>query len=188
MSIDWTFIAGLEGAAVTAGYVPKDLEGRVIGGAGVTIASGFDIGRRSIRELRALDFRPDTIARVAYFCEATGEEAQRLLERWPLNLTQDVVKEIDGRAREDFEKRVAERWNSRAGALPNGAPPWGRLEDRQRTVVMSVAWQYGTPWVRAPMFWNAATAGDWSGVIRELRDFGDNFPTRRCKEADYLEG
>jgi len=25
-------------------------------------------------------------------------------------------------------------------------------------------------------------------VVRELRDFGDAYPTRRGKEADYLEG
>ena len=30
-------------------------------------------------------------------------------------------------------------------------------------------------------------AGCWDDVIAELRDFGDAYPTRRGKEADWLE-
>jgi hypothetical protein len=33
-----------------------------------------------------------------------------------------------------------------------------------------------------------ATKQDWGKVLETLRDFQDRYPTRRTKEANYLEG
>jgi hypothetical protein len=183
--INWHFIEDLEGKAVTKGYVPKDSDGNVLGGSGVTIASGVDLGQRSAVEWKRLGLHARTLELIRPYCGVKGEAAVNLLERSPLILSEENVREIDTCLRVEFDRIVSEHFNNAAG-IARG-PTWDELTDERQTVVMSVAWQYGTPWKRCPTFWRYATSGDWTGVIAELRDFGDAYPTRRGKEANYLE-
>jgi hypothetical protein len=39
---------------------------------------------------------------------------------------------------------------------------------------------------RCPKFWQAATNADSTAMANELNNFGDSYPTRRRREADYL--
>jgi hypothetical protein len=39
---------------------------------------------------------------------------------------------------------------------------------------------------KAPRFRNAAQSGNWDGAIGELRNFGDDYASRRESEANYL--
>lgn len=185
--INWHFIEELEGAVVTAGYVPRDGDGNVLGNSGVTIASGVDLGQRSVGALWGMGLDPSLTACLCAYATLTGEAAARALNALPLQLEDDQARAIDQVLREGFEDTVQDRWDRAAQTQPESVR-WDDLTDRQQTVVMSVAWQYGTPWRRCPTFWRHATAGRWGDVIRELRDFGDAYPTRRGKEADYLEG
>lgn len=177
--INWAFIESLEGKAVTTGYVPTDADGKPLGVSGVTIASGVDLGQRTVEEWVGLGLREMTLELIRPYCGVKGAAALSLLEARPLVLGEEHVKEIDDRLQTEFTRVVSSRWDG---------VTWDSLTDRQQTVVMSVAWQYGTPWARTPKFWRAATAGNWETVVAELRDFGDAYPTRRRKEADYLEG
>ena len=52
--------------------------------------------------------------------------------------------------------------------------------------IISVGFQYGR-FSRTPSFIKYATDGDWDAVYQELQNFGDYFPTRRKKEAEYLK-
>ena len=186
--INWNFIDELEGAAVATGYVPKDRNGAVLGASGVTIASGVDLGQRSIAGLWDMDLTPELTAALCCYATLTGDQAVQALEKLPLVLDDAQVRAIDQSLHDSFERTVAERWNSTTGDIPGNPMTWDSLTDQQQTVVMSVAWQYGTPWRRCPAFWRLATSGDWAGAVDELRDFGDDYPTRRGKEADYLQG
>ena len=57
---------------------------------------------------------------------------------------------------------------------------------------MSVGYQYGsftntdTIKGRPEKFWKKVREDDWEGVVNELQNFGDKYPTRRNKEANYL--
>ncbi len=53
------------------------------------------------------------------------------------------------------------------------------------TVIASVAFQYGDLESRTPNFWKQVISGDWEAAEANLRNFGDNYGTRRVKEADY---
>ena len=184
--INWHFIEELEGAAVATGYVPRDKDGKPLGKSGVTIAGGVDLGQRSVNDWRRLAIHDATLEMIKPYCGVKGAAAVALLNERPLVLGEAHVQELDNCLRADFTKTVENRWNA-ATSVNHGAM-WDDLSDREQTVIMSVAWQYGTPWKRCPTFWGHATAGRWDDVIAELRDFGDVYPTRRRKEADYMEG
>jgi hypothetical protein len=184
--INWHFIEELEGAAVATGYVPLDKDGKPLGKSGVTIASGVDLGQRSASDWQRLAIHEATLEMIRPYCGVKGDAAVALLNERPLVLGEAHVAELDNCLRAEFLRTVSERFNSASGRVRG--PTWDDLSDREQTVVMSVAWQYGTPWKRCPTFWGHATAGRWDDVIAELRDFGDAYPTRRGKEADYLEG
>lgn len=180
--IKWAFIEELEGAAESTGYVPRDKDGNPLGRSGVTIASGVDLGQRSVDGWARLAIHELTLELIAPYCGVTGNAAVKLLKERPLTLPEEHVRELDNCLRADFTRAVERQWNL------DSADEWDALDDRQQTIVMSVAWQYGSPNKRCPTFWGHATGGRWEDVIRELRDFGDAYPTRRNKEADYLEG
>ena len=59
------------------------------------------------------------------------------------------------------------------------------LTKGQQTVIASVGFQYGS-FSRTPTFIKHAVNGDWKLMEKELRNFNDDFHTRRLKEADYL--
>jgi len=166
--------------------VPLDKDGKPLGKSGVTIASGVDLGQRSASDWQRLAIHEATLEMIRPYCGVKGDAAVALLNERPLVLGEAHVAELDNCLRAEFLRTVSERFNSASGRVRG--PTWDDLSDREQTVVMSVAWQYGTPWKRCPTFWGHATAGRWDDVIAELRDFGDADPTRRGKEADYLEG
>jgi hypothetical protein len=61
------------------------------------------------------------------------------------------------------------------------------LPDGVQTVIASVAFQYGSLQKRTPNFWRQITSGDWQGAYRNLQNFGDDYGTRRKKEAVLLK-
>ena len=183
MAVCWDFIKELEGPAACTGYVPDDGdEGDVGVEPGVTVASGFDLGARDEADLRSLGLDSDLIDKLYPYLGLEGSEAIAVLEDLPLEIEPWEAEQIDAASHDRAEYRVESYWDRDSGT------PWGDLTDAQQTVIASVAWQYGSPWRRCPRFWGAAVGGDWDSVVAELKDFGDSFPTRREREADYLAG
>lgn len=63
------------------------------------------------------------------------------------------------------------------------------LDEKIQTVIASVSFQYGSNLSkRTPLFWNSVVNQNWNETIDILNDFGDRYPTRRKKEANYLKG
>ena len=181
MNVCWDFIHDLEGGTILEGYVPCDSNGDPLGHSGVTIAAGFDLGRRDADDLWDMGVSEDLVERLDPYCGLTGHEALDVLRNDPLTITEDEGRDINDVLHEAFYEDVADRWGDHSDV------PFEELSEGEATVVMSVAWQYGSPWRRCPTFWGMATENDWDGVIAELRDFGDRYPTRRNREADFLE-
>jgi len=169
--INIRFIEELEGNKRVA-YVPS------AGNSGVTIGVGLDLG--SFGNLRVLDLPKELYRLLEKYVGYRREVAEVVLEDSPLVLEEDDVKVINESLLKYKQEMVAKLYNA------DSKLSWESLTNTQRTVIYSVLHQYGSP-RRVPKFWAAATAGDWGSVIEELRDFGDDFPTRRNKEADYLE-
>lgn len=169
-----SFIAELEGRSLT-GYVPHP-SGSI---SGVTIASGFDIGQREHLEIMRA-FGVELGGKLAPHVGVTGYDAINRLALIPLTITDQECESINTFAHRQATQRLLESW-------PRSSTPFGCLADECQTVIMSVAFQYGNLATRTPNFWRQVTTGDWVGALRNLRDFGDAYSTRRNKEADLLE-
>lgn len=176
MNIDWTFISKHEGHRLLYGYVPSS------GKSGVTIATGVDIGQRSVQDLERWHVPPDLLARLSCYCGLTGAAAVAALQHNPLTVAEHEAEAIDRAAagpifetlRAQYDRATA---HARFDDLPAGI----------QTALASVAYQYGANLARrTPKFWAMATRADWDACIRELENFGDRYPTRRRAEAALI--
>ncbi len=167
--IDFNFIVNLEGCELN-GYV-SDAENSQ---SGVTIASGFDLGSRGWGDI------PDTLKPIlSKYCGLRGQSALNYLKRNPLTITTMQAKILNEYAHKEALNRLLDAWYSDVD--------FESLSIEIRTVIASVAFQYGSLAVKCPNFWKQVNESDWLGALANLRNFGDRYPTRRNKEADLLE-
>lgn len=170
--INFDFIMSLEGFELEA-YVPRPDGGEIE--SGVTIASGFDLGQRSEASL------PEWMQELfGVYCGVTGHAAERMINELPLHVTYEQAVKVNEYAHKQAVEKLLSQW-------PIESVPFECLADECQTVVASVAFQYGSLASRTPNFWRQVTQGDWYGARNNLRKFDDPHPTRRNKEADYLE-
>jgi GH24 family phage-related lysozyme (muramidase) len=175
--INQSLISSLEGISLI-GYVPKPDGGAIE--SGVTVGRGFDIGQRShIAIMRA--FGVILGEKLSPYASNTGYDAIDRLSIRPLVITQEECEIINEFAHKEATDRLVNAWDESA------VIPFALLADECQTVVASVAYQYGSLSKACPNFWRQTTTGDWSGALANLRNFGDDYPTRRNKEADLLE-
>ncbi len=173
MTIDWGFITGLE-AEKLDGYVPK------AGDSGVTIGAGVDLGQRSAGEL-SMGLPLALADRLRPYLGLHGAAAVAALQAKPLHVSKEEAAQLDNWARGLITDPLARHYQTTAGF------PFSSLPSAAQTVIASVSYQYGATWARCPRFWAKACERDWPAVSHELRNFGDDYPTRRKHEADYLD-
>lgn len=173
--VNFGLISELEGGAALKGYVPDPKNSN----SGVTIATGFDIGQRSLNELYSL-FPPELAKKLAPYYGLKKQKAVAELQKTPLRITAEQAAEIDQAVKSQLLGQLEQRYNSAAQKR------FADLPECMQTVIASVAFQYGDLAKRCPKFWQAATNADTQAMATELRNFGDIYPTRRNKEADYL--
>tara|TARA_B100000214_G_scaffold217362_1_gene157889 strand:- start:464 stop:985 length:522 start_codon:yes stop_codon:yes gene_type:complete len=171
MNIDWGFISELEGKGKTVGYHPSD-------NSGVTIATGFDLKEKDEDFLLSIGIPGDLTEKLKPYCHLTGSEAAAVASN--LELSDQEVEVIDLCSKKFYAARVERQYNSR-----NPKTEFTDLNSKQQTILCSVGFQYGS-FSKTPSFIKHAVNDDWDSVIQELKNFGDAFPTRRNKEADYL--
>jgi len=184
--IDWSFITVLEGRGHDRAYVPVDRRtGQVLGKSGVTVASGFDLGQHHAGDLRRMGVDDALADRLAPYLGLQGKRAGEFLAAHPLALDANEVARLDRAKHLDTAAKVARTFDrSRAPRVP----AFAALTRSQRTVITSVALQYGTRLHRrAPTFWSCVVEGRFADAAAELRRFGDGFATRRAREAALLE-
>ena len=177
-NIDWDFISSLEGEGITQGYVPSD-------NSGVTIATGFDLKEKTPDFLiNELGVSEETTSLLSQFMGMSGADAKEVAPNLQLNDAQ--VKEIDKASHSWYTNQVIATYNKH-----KPIKPFEELTQAQQTVLVSVGFQHGTSFTRTDgsdmNYIKQAASGDWDGALANLRNFGDDFPTRRNKEADLLE-
>ena len=174
--IDYEFVEKLEGFELV-GYVPKDSQR-----SGVTISTGIDLGQRTQLDMAAL--YPHFLAgKLRHYAMLKGDAARRALIKWPLHVTGPEASAIAAPVFRSIRSRLITNWQQSASKLA-----FEQLTDDQQTVIFSVAVQYGPDLERrAPKFWGHIIRLDWIAAVEELRDFGDDYPTRRNKEANRLD-
>lgn len=175
-NIDFEFIEKLEGFELK-GYVPDPKNSQ----SGVTIASGFDIGARTSAELDKL-FKPEIANKLKPYVGLKKESALNALKLKPLTVTKEQAREINAVAHKQSIDRLVKSFNAVSKIH------FEQLTKRQATVIASVSFQYGDLSKKTPNFWKQVTSHDWVAVVKNLRNFGDRYKSRRNKEADFLEG
>ena len=170
-NIDFDFILEQEGFE-TKGKVPDAANSK----SGVTIASGFDLGARALKDLDGLP--QDIIDLLTPFLGFKGAEAEEMASN--LQVSTGQAKTINEFAKNEAVTRLKNKWETSTGTS------FDDLSTEQATVLASVAFQYGDLESRTPNFWNQATSGDWVGAYKNLLNFGDRYKSRRLNEAQLL--
>ncbi len=182
MAIDWDFISSLEGGQRLAGYVPA----ADVSESGVTIATGIDLGQRTEGSIDALAIPDQLKTKLKPYAGLKKQEAVEFLAQHPLAISEEDANAMDRAIKEVSVAEVRERYDQAVAGEPS-SPNFDDLSDRAQTVICSVAFQYGSNLERrTPRFWRACTQRRWNDIVAELRDFGDDYPTRRNKEADLF--
>ncbi len=182
-NIDYDFILShekdTEGGFSGKAFVPTDNDGKPLGKSGITFACGVDIGQMNKLEAKSLcGERHDLYEQISDYVGVKGKPAQKLLKAKPLEITQADMFFL-------AQEKYAEIYNQLKNYY---GKDFDKLPAPARTVLLSVAVQYGANLpARTPRFWQQAIKQNWQAVIKELRDFGDDYKSRRFHEADYLE-
>ena len=171
--VNWNFISELEGKAVDTAYVPSD-------NSGVTIGTGVDLKMKNAEFLETLKVPLDIIEVLEPYFGLKGEEAGKYLKDNPLVLSPVDIKILDEAIQKYHANKIKSDYEKDSGKS------WSDLTSNQQTVITSVGFQYGNMEHKTPNFWNGVISNDWKAVTNELLDFGDNYSTRRKKEAKLL--
>ena len=176
-NIDWEWLLAREGYELT-GYVP-DLTGSK---SGVTIASGFDLGQRTIKDLKGLP--QSIIDKLTPFLSLKGAKADEIAKQ--LNVSDDEAKIINQFAKSEALTNLRNSWESTTGTS------FDDLESGKATTLASVAFQHGDLATAAPNFWKQTTSGDWKGAYNNLMDWESTgkpsrYQSRRELEAGLLK-
>src|SRR5579871_3621343 len=142
MSVDWGFISNNEGGQILAGYT---LNPQQFPNAGLTIATGVDIGTMTQAQVASLPISPVAQAMLAPFAGLTGQAAVNALQSYeaahggtPPALTQADANALDSVTQQATLNAVSNNYDAASGGefanLPSGA----------QTAIVDVAYQYGT--------------------------------------------
>lgn len=174
--IDAGFISDREGDSHTTGYVPTG------GDSGVTIGVGVDLGQRNVADLQRLGLRQPMINTLTPYLGLQGNAARTYLASHPLTLTAGQVDVLNRATHTEIYSDLQRNYEASSSFR------FFRLPAAAQTVLASVALQYGANLgVETPAFFSAMRQGRWQDAVNELRDFGDDYPTRRNLEADVLQ-
>jgi len=169
-NLDWNTIEQFEGGRKQEAYVPQ------AGKSGVTVSSGFDVGQRSNLQGLPLEIQ-EKLAPVVGL--KRGEAQRALSSMGGIELSPEETDIVADFAKNETEQKLKDYWKQ------NSDIPFESLTPAQKTVLASITHQYGRL-SRTPRFAQFAKKGEWDRVVQELRNFKDNYSTRRQKEANYL--
>jgi hypothetical protein len=176
-SIDFDFISTCEGGSLNKGYVPDAANSK----SGVTIAIGFDLGARNVNDLLRLKLEPALIELLTPYLGFQGMQAAHYLRQHPLHISDADAKAIKVAVKSKLIASLVAKYDGDADVS------FATIASQWQTVIASLEFQYGSLQNKCPAFWGCVTRQNWQEAIAELRDFGDSYPTRRNKEADYVE-
>lgn len=153
-------------------------------GSGVTVATGIDLGQRSLSELKSLGLSEPLIKKITPYLGKKDADARTLVKKKPLILTQEEADELDniiaGSIGAEVNKKFMEATGQDIALLPSAA----------QTVIASLAHNFGPNLdKKIPTIWKAIVLGDWATVQDKLRNTKWKQPElalRRNREAEIL--
>lgn len=179
---DMDYLTDKEGGLQVKGYVPMD-RGIPVGRSGVTIGVGVDLGRKTESSLLKDGVSQSLVTTLSEYTGLLGQQALEKIKQKPLTLSNIQAQELTHIYFEKISTSIEKRYNSAAG---NAA--FRTLPFNTRTAIIDMAFQYGDNLsASVPKSWSMMITGDWQGLIIELNNFGDSYPSRRKSEAKLIE-
>ena len=173
-NINWDFIKEKEGGSQNNGYVPEGGDN-----SGVTIGSGFDLGQQTEETIKNFGFKDQNILNIIRpYLGIQGAKAKDIAPN--LTLSDEQKFDVDSSVKNYYENNIINQYNSKKRKFS-----FDELDPAVQTAIASVGYQYGDL-RRTPRFFDAALNNDSESLVNELRNFNDNFSTRRNAEADYI--
>lgn len=177
LSIDIAFLTEMQGKPISTGYVPDTPDPQ----QGVSVACGINLGLTTYQQLKNMNFSPILTGKLYPYLGRTGEDARNYLKEFPLRLSDNEVNIISNEILLLTIGNLVSLFNASAHISFQSLPKeW-------QTIIASVYLQYEDLPERFPEFWHLVTTADWSNALTMLRNFDDNYLTRRNTEADYIE-
>ncbi|MGF6128944.1 hypothetical protein BK666_29955 [Pseudomonas frederiksbergensis] len=180
---DMAYLSDKEGGMQTTAYVPMD-HGVPADQSGVTLGAGVDLGGKTAASLLNDGVSQSLVSILSEYTGLRGQQALSKLQQKPLNISEVQAKELTYIYFGVISSAVETRFNNAVGAGKFRNVPFNT-----RTAIIDLSFQYGDNLeARAPKTWGMIVSGDWSGLIQELNNFGDAYPTRRKAEAKLIQG
>ena len=169
--VDLDFLEEQEGNK-HKGYVPSQ-------NSGVTIGMGFDLKDKTEDSLRRIGIEEGTILKLKPFLGLSGDAAKAKAGNLMITDPEELNR-LNKASKAFYIADIANQCNKISDSK------FTDLDPIQQTVLFSVGYQYGSL-SRTPKFLKAAAEGRWQDVHKELMNFGDDFKSRRQREARYLQ-
>ena len=189
--IDFAFIAGVEGDQWLRGYVPMR-KGVVIGRSGMTVATGFDLGQWSARQLDGFHFPPDLTAKLRPFADhpfKNKTKSEVVAEVVKLGTVPELTKvEADLCDSVVFDQILHDAKSAWDRTKGKHVPAFIALPPGWQTVWLSRHYQEGqsTHVPEGKVFRKAALEGHWNIAITTLKGYSQ-YKGRAAGEALLLE-
>ncbi len=194
--VDWKFIEreenkGRDARPAETGYVPTDKDGNVLGRSGVTVATGVDLGKRSVTEIDNLDIPEELKAKLREYAGRTGQPALDYLASHPLTLSSQEVSMLDDAVRRQIALEFTQKYDAAAVKIP-GALPFRDLPPHVQTGIMSYVFQRGPNLDRTPVgssnrqVWDAIVSQDWDRAADAVQAATPQYRSRRLRESRLI--
>ena len=185
--VDWGFISAREGGQVLTGYVPNATGSQ----SGVTIGTGVDLGQRSSQDIDKLDITADLKKTLKPYCGKKAKDATDYLAKNPLTIKSDDATALDKAIKQPLLNQLIVDYNA-AVDKANLADHCSRVHFNElpqsvQTALASANFQYGTLSSETPNYWKQITEQRWQDASKNLKKFGDAYPTRRKLEAGLID-
>ncbi|WP_433918338.1 pesticin C-terminus-like muramidase [Pectobacterium odoriferum] len=166
----------------TKGYVPKNDKGKTDENSGVTIGGGVDLGQRDKNELLRDGVPQDLVDILSPYTRIKGNVAAEKLRNSPLTLSENDADFLTSIYTQKAIRDVGKRFDAESVGLK-----FNELPTNTRTAIVDLEFQYGNLKVKTPKSWGYITRNEWDLFLKELNDFGDDYKTRRQREAALIQ-
>ncbi|SFK42201.1 toxin homologue of phage lysozyme [Desulfomicrobium apsheronum] len=187
LDIDWTFISKREGGQKIEGYVPAS----EVSNSGVTIATGVDLGARNESDIDNLKIDEELKTKLKPYVGKQGKDAVDYLQKKPLNLSESQAASLDKAVKKPLIDKLVQYYDTEVDKLNKAdnceRVHFEKLPNNVQTAITSISFQYGSLSTATPNFWKQITEQRWEDARANLKDFGDDYPTRRKLEAGLIE-
>lgn len=179
--IDLDFLRQEEGFSL-GGIVPMKNE-KPMENSGPTFGTGIDMTQQTAAGLIAAGVEPTTVEMLGPLLGKglKGQAALEAIQDHGIILSQPQADQMDRAVINRDTESLAQQFTKASGR------EFDDLPREMQTVLASVKHQYGNLPGRTPNFWKQMTKGQHDKALKNLRNFGDDFPSRRNREADLFQ-